>query len=166
MFVKSGMTKFKVVGKPVPVQLFPNIQNIAPKDTSNTTTFAALPPTIPSLKRVRKVPDQVPPLITVPAGPPKAPLPEPPAYLNIRVKEEPAGQGRGGDGAPAVKMEPVDTKQEDETDEEADLPLQMDALLDVRIKEEATDEQSECVVVLSAAFVYLSVNFSINICKV
>lgn len=143
MFVNSGMTKFKVVGKPVPVQLFPKVQNIAPKDTSTTTTFAALPASLPSLKSVRKVPDQVPPLITVPAGPPKAPLPEPPAYLNIRVKEEPAEQGGGGDAAPAVKMEPADTKQEDETDEEGDLPLQLDALLDVRIKEEATDEQSE-----------------------
>lgn len=146
MFVQNGATKFKVVGKPVPVKLFPKVQKIAPKNiTTTTATPVASPVTFSSLKSVRKASSLVPPLSQVPPGPSKAPLPEPPAYLNIKVKEEPAEEGSAADVGATIKTEPVEAEEEDDgMGEGPDIPLQMDAMLDVRIKEEATDEQSKC----------------------
>lgn len=69
------------------------------------------------------------------------------------MKEEPAE-----DVAATVKKEPLDA-EEDDMGEGADISLQMDALLDVRIKEEATDEQSElyyfllCFLVCASFFI-------------
>lgn len=55
------------------------------------------------------------------------------------MKEEPSEQNTT-DITTTVKTEPEEVEDEGET---VDLPMSMDGMLDVRIKEEATDEQSE-----------------------
>lgn len=136
MLVQNGTTKFKVVGKPVPVKLFPKMAKIAPKGLSPS----AIPPVaIPPLKNLLKSSESAPPLLTVPpVAAVKAPLSNPPAYLNIKVKEEPKEENPT-DVPTAVKTEPDDPPDDSE---EPDLPIKIDDMLDVRIKEEAT-EQSE-----------------------
>uniref|UniRef100_A0A0P4W3Y1 C2H2-type domain-containing protein n=1 Tax=Scylla olivacea TaxID=85551 RepID=A0A0P4W3Y1_SCYOL len=137
MLVQNGTTKFKVVGKPVPVKLFPKMAKIAPKGLSPS----AIPSiAIPPLKNLIKTSELAPPLLTVPpVGPAKAPLPSPPAYLNIKVKEEPKEEDTANIPT-TVKIEPEDPQEDSEM---PDLPIKIDDMLDVRIKEEATDEQSE-----------------------
>ncbi|MPC34032.1 Gastrula zinc finger protein XlCGF42.1 [Portunus trituberculatus] len=137
MLVQNGTTKFKVVGKPVPVKLFPKMTKIAPKGlTPSTIPSIAFPP----LKDLIKASESAPPLLTLPpAAPVKASLPNPPAYLNIKVKEEPREED-ATDAQPTVKTEPEDPPEDSEVPE---LAIKIDDMLDVRIKEEATDEQSE-----------------------
>ncbi|KAG7156741.1 hypothetical protein Hamer_G006738 [Homarus americanus] len=157
MILNNGTTTFKVVGTPVPVKLNPKLQKIAPKAQFITGSFSpqlSLPP----LKKFGVV------QTVQSASPLKNGIStKPPAYLNIQVKEEPkdipANESITVDGV-CIKEEKEDQKELEDTFQE---PPVIDPVLDVRIKEEPVDEQSELLAKDEQLRQVLGVSSSINV---
>lgn len=129
--------KYKVVGNPVPVRLHPKLQKIAPKGQT----------AIPPLRKVQQQlcqPQQQ--QVVQPPSPAKKVLSsKPPAYLNIRVKEEPNDEPIGElvyvDGV-KIKDEPIDPQTE--LEEALEMASQK-PFVDVKIKEEPSEESTYTV---------------------
>lgn len=124
---------------PQPVVLGIMNQSVA---TTIPTTYAASPVTFSAMRNDRKVSGVVSSHSIVTPGLSKAPLPEQPSCLNIRVNEEPVGQG-SGDIPITAKTEPVDAEEGKCMGEGTKTPILDNALLHVPIKEEETNEQCE-----------------------
>ncbi|XP_027213653.1 uncharacterized protein [Penaeus vannamei] len=125
--------KYKVVGNPVPVRLHPKLQKIAPKGQ------AAIPP-LRKVQQQQCQPQQQ--QVVQPPSPAKKVLSsKPPAYLNIRIKEEPNDEPIGElvyvDGGVKIKDEPIDPQTE--LEEALEMASQK-PFVDVRIKEEPSEE--------------------------
>lgn len=140
MYLKSGSATYKVVGKPVPVKLFPKL-------TPSAVVTPAVIPGIPVLCS-KKIP--LPPLkkseevetvnVTSPSKSSALPLTKPPAYLNIHVKEEFKTCKEEVDGTRIKEETGVGQENPEDVPETSQT---IDSMLDIRIKEEPKDDQSK-----------------------
>lgn len=140
MYLKSGSATYKVVGKPVPVKLFPKVTPsavVTPAVIPNIPVLCTKKIPLPSLRK----PDEVETgKVASPAKSSTLPLTKPPAYLNIHVKEEFKTCKEEVDGV-RIKEEAGVTQENPE-----DVPetcQTIDSMLDIRIKEEPKDDQSK-----------------------
>ncbi|KAK4293725.1 hypothetical protein Pmani_033598 [Petrolisthes manimaculis] len=143
LYLKSGSATYKVVGKPVPVKLFPKPPKISPTAIVSPSEIINIP--MPSgtkkmsLPPLRKGDEEG--FVKLTSLVEKSPLPltEPPAYLNIRIKEE----------LKTCKEEVAGMHIKEEVDDTQEGPGNIpetsqviDSILDVRIKEEPKDDQT------------------------
>ncbi|XP_045612203.1 uncharacterized protein [Procambarus clarkii] len=141
IMILNGTTTFKVVGKPVPVKLSPRFQKIAPKKHFIT---GALPQV--SLPPLNKIDTSLNSQSSAPAK--NIVSSKPPAYLNIRVKEEPqdslASETITVDGV-CIKeeKEDIDTEKDKTLQETLKPSSEDDSKLEFGIKEEFEDDEGD-----------------------